>query len=71
MWVESKKWKELIKSGGHSVVRFDVYCCQCKKQIGEDVPVKDLFYRAQGRFMVERPMEVACSMECIVKFKGW
>jgi hypothetical protein len=67
MWNESQKWQELRRSGGHSVVRFDVFCGHCKKLISEDVGCDNL--HAKG-FWSDRPMDVFCDSQCAMGYQA-
>lgn len=61
MLTESKKWQELCASGGHGVVRFDVFCAQCNKQLADNVDAGEI--RNCG-LQTDRPMEIFCDEKC-------
>jgi hypothetical protein len=61
MWTDSKKWQEMRRNGGHGVVRFDVFCGQCNKQIGEDVSADCI---SKCGLNSDSPMEIFCDSAC-------
>jgi len=67
MWTESKKWKEMRANGGHGVVRFDVFCGHCNKQIGEDVASDRI---GTCGLRTEKPMETFCDCQCAADWQA-
>jgi hypothetical protein len=67
MWADSKRWKELCASGGHGVVRFDVFCGHCKKQLGEDVDSDGI---NKCGLMTAKPIEIFCDRSCAEAFQA-
>lgn len=67
MWTESKKWRELRASGGHGVVRFDVFCGHCNKQLGENLDSEDFHTVC---FQTDAPMETFCDFVCAAKYQA-
>lgn len=61
MWTDSKKWKEMCAHGGHGVVRFDVFCGHCRKQLGEDVDADGI---DKCGLRTDKPLEVFCGYKC-------
>jgi len=66
MWFESKIWRKLVKGGGHSEVRFDIFCGHCNKQLAEDIKVEKL---NEIGFQTFKPMEVFCNHKCAFTFQ--
>ena len=67
MWTDSKKWKEMRLAGGHGVVKFDVFCGHCNKQLAEDVGADEV--RKYG-LHTDGPMEVFCSYKCAAEYQS-
>lgn len=67
MWTDSKKWKEMRANGGHGVVRFDVFCGHCNKQLAEDVDSDGI---AKCGFRTEKPMEIFCGYKCAADYQA-
>lgn len=63
MWQPSKKWQERQAQHIHGVVRFDVFCAECGKQLGEDV--EDVRSCA---IQTDKPMDTFCGRACIKSF---
>jgi hypothetical protein len=78
MWKDSQKWKDRCAAGEHGVVRFDVFCGHCGKQLGADVGASQV--EACG-VRTDDPMEIFCDSVCVsayrnktgkpVRFYGW
>jgi len=67
MWTESQKWRDMRANGGHGVVRFDVFCSHCNKQIGEDV---DADGTNKCGVPSRWPMDVFCNSQCIWDYEA-
>jgi hypothetical protein len=48
-------------AGGHGVVRFDVFCGHCHKQLAEDVDADEI---DSAGFRVDKPMDIYCDRTC-------
>ena len=61
MYQPSEKWNAMIKSGGHGVVKFDVFCDNCNKRISEHIDSDDIERKG---FHSDKPIKCFCDKTC-------